>query len=332
VIPRRVLVTGGAGFIGSAVTAALLAAGHRVTVYDYAPAAGWDRVPPEVAAQVTYVQGDVRDMRELRQVLRDQTIQVVSHQAGQLDIPLSAQLPAHDLDQNTVGTLVVLRACRDAGVRRVIVASSACVYGDQRLAALTESIVPQPVWEYGVSKLAAEGYARIARERDGLNVACLRYGTVYGPWEWYGRALTVFVKRALRGEPPVIFGQGLERRDLVYVDDVAALNVQLVESERPFPGPVYNVGTGLGTSIVNLALCVCAVSGRRGIKPVVELVAPGQLSAHTQSRRNYPDVWSMVLSPQLAHRDFGWVARTSVAQGVDAMYRWAVAHPQFWGP
>ena len=227
------------------------------------------------------IRGDILDYESLRDAMRGHD--VVSHQAAQLEITRSIGDPIYDLTTNTIGTLNVLQAVAELGIGKVVEASSAGVYGQAVTDPQTENHPTDPNWEYGVSKLACEKYAAIACERNpGLAVTSLRYAIVYGEREWYGRVLTLFLKRALDGKPPVVFGHGDQIRDFVYVGDIAQLHRRCLEVDSP-GHLVLNGSTGVGTTVLELARAVCEVSGRGG-GPVFDDIAEGATSTLADGR------------------------------------------------
>ena len=256
--PKSVLITGGAGFIGSHLVDDLLAGGHAVTVFDNFSSGSRENLAA-VIDDVEIVTGDILDRDALVAAARGKD--VVSHQAAQLEITKCMEDPIGDLRTNLIGTLNVLEAARQAGVERLINASSACIYGQAVAPPSDEDAHPHdPNWSYGASKLAAEKYAQVFSQDYGFPAFSLRYGIVYGPREWYGRVLTIFLKRALERRAPVIFGEGEQLRDFVFVDDVVTVHRACMETDLT-GAHSFNAGTGIATSIAQLAQLVCEVTG-----------------------------------------------------------------------
>ena len=278
---RRVLVTGGAGFIGSHLVDRLVRQGAKVRVFDNFSSGSRENLAA-VHDDVEILEGDVRDADAVRSAVRG--CEVVSHQAAQLEITRCIDDPIDDLKANTVATLNVLAAAVRAGVARLIYASGACVYGQPAYLPSDETRHPtNPNWAYGVSKLACEKYAAIFSEMSGIPMTGFRYAIVYGPREWYGRVLTIFLKRLAEGRAPVIFGDGGQQRDFTYVSDVVAINEAVLA--RNLPGhEVFNVSTGMGTTVARLARIVTEVSGVN-LDPIHEDVAPGQRSRIIEQER-----------------------------------------------
>jgi UDP-glucose 4-epimerase len=323
----RILVTGGAGFVGSHIVERLVSAGHRVRVYDNLSSGRRENLAG-VGNDVELIVGDILDYAALSRAMRG--AELVSHQAAQLEIVKCNDDPANDLHVNTVGTLNVLRAAVEAGVYKLVQASSACVYGQAVRVPESEADHPtDPNWAYGVSKLANEKYGQIYRQRHGLPVVSLRYGITYGPREWYGRVLTIFLKRALHGEPPVIFGQGDQVRDFICVRDVARLHNLCLFSPAA-DGQILNAGSGIGTSIRELAEQVVRVTGVDQA-PLHEEVLPGEFSRLMPFRVRLPqEMDQMVLDRRKAEQLLGWEPAIILEQGLREEWEWLSENPDAW--
>jgi UDP-glucose 4-epimerase len=324
--PKSVLITGGAGFIGSHLVDDLLASGHRVTIFDNFSSGTRENLAG-VARDVEIVIGDVLDRDAVVAAARGKD--AISHQAAQLEITKCLEDPIGDLQTNLIGTLNVLEAARQAGVERIVNASSACIYGQAVAPPSSEDGPHDPNWSYGVSKLAAEKYAQVFSSDYGFPVFSLRYGIVYGPREWYGRVLTIFLKRALDGRAPVVFGAGEQLRDFVYVDDVVAVHRACMETSLG-GSHSFNAATGIATSIAQLADIVCDVTGLSE-RPVREEVAPGERSALVDGRMRLPaELGVMHLSPDKAERMLGVRATTPLREGIAREWNWLRDNPQRW--
>jgi UDP-glucose 4-epimerase len=260
------LVTGGAGFIGSHLTRVLLAQGTRVTVLDNL-SVGRRETMPDAAR---FVCGDVRDAAALADALTG--VDCVFHLAAQVTIRGSFDRFYEDLDTNVMGTAHLLRAIDASQVRWFVLASSMAVYADaENPKPIPESHPTKPLSPYGVGKLAAEGVCQQVCEARGVPFTALRYFNTFGPGQTYTPyvgVITIFVTRLLRGEPPVIFGDGEQQRDFIHVDDIVAGTIAAL-GRRP---GIYNLGTGRGTSLKALARMIT-----RRLKPSVEpVLAPPQ--------------------------------------------------------
>lgn len=323
---KAILVTGGAGFIGSHLVDDMLAAGHRVTVFDNFSSGTRDNLAG-VRADVEIVTGDIRDRSAIVKAAHGKD--VISHQAAQLEITKCMEDPLGDLETNLVGTINVLQAAREAGVQRVVNASSACIYGQAVDPPSDETGPHDPNWSYGASKLAAEKYAQVFSKDYGFPVYSLRYGIVYGPREWYGRVLTIFLKRALEGKPPVVFGEGDQLRDFVYVDDVVRVHRACLEAALP-GAHSFNAATGIATSIADLATLVCEVTGIAA-PPVREAIAPGETSSLVDGRMRLPaELGVMHLSAEKTARTLGVRAATPLREGLAREWAWLRENPQRW--
>lgn len=241
------LVTGGAGFIGSHLTRALLAAGHRVTVLDNLSVGRRETVPD--AARFVY--GDVRDEAVVADAVAG--VDAIFHLAAQVTIRGSFDRFYEDLDTNVMGTARLLRAADASVVKWFVLASSMAVYADAETPApIDESHPTVPLSPYGIGKLAAEGVARQILGARGIPFTAVRYFNTFGPGQTYTPyvgVITIFVTRLLRGESPIIFGDGRQQRDFVHVSDIVA---GTMAAPGKVPG-TYNLGTGRGTSLDRLA-------------------------------------------------------------------------------
>jgi UDP-glucose 4-epimerase len=255
----RALVTGGAGFIGSHITDALVGAGHSVTVVDDLSRGR----RAQVNAQATFVELDITSAA-LAAAMAEAKPEVVFHHAAQIDVRASVRDPLHDADVNVVGTVNVLRAAIDAGARRVVFASSGgAIYGDTAVIPTPEDHPCMPESPYGTAKLCGEAYGGTFSRQAGLEFVALRYANVYGPrQDPHGEAgvIAIFATRLIAGAPPVINGDGLQTRDYVHVHDVVRANLAAVDGA---PG-VYNIGTGVETdvnAIYRMLAAACGVAG-----------------------------------------------------------------------
>lgn len=327
---RRVLVIGGAGFIGSHIVEALVRLGARVRVYDDF-SSGTEENLVAVRQDLELIRGDILDADALRKAM--EKMEYVSHQAAQLEIMRCLHDPLLDLRINTIGTLNVFKAAVEAGVQKVINASSACVYGYPQQIPQTEEHPTRPNWPYGASKRAAELYASIFEEYHRLPIVNLRYGITYGPREWYGRVLTIFVRRALEGKPLVVFGRGDQMRDFLCVHDLVTLHNLCLEQEAA-NGKTYNVGTGVATTIAQLAQLVARLMAPHAPRPVeVRYDDPpqGGSSPLMPERIRLPlELKAIVLGVDKARAELGWQPTTSLEQGLREEIEWFVCNRHRW--
>lgn len=254
----HIVVTGGAGFIGSHVAEAFVARGWRVTVLDDLSTGIESNVPAGAELRVA----DLCDERTFA-LVRSLAPDVISHHAAQIDVRKSVADPAHDAEVNVVGSIRLLEAAREAGVRRFVFASTGgAIYGDPVVAPQTEEHPAMPLSPYGCAKLSVERYLHYYREVYGLATVALRYGNVYGPRQNpHGEAgvIAIFAKKLLSGDSVTINGSGEQTRDYVYVGDVVAANVAVVERSE-LAGP-FNVGTGVETSVNDIYREMTAILG-----------------------------------------------------------------------
>jgi UDP-glucose 4-epimerase len=243
----RYLVTGGAGFIGSNLAAALAAAGERVRVLDNLATGNWAHLDG-IAQQslVERVEGDIRDAARVAKAMDG--VEVVFHQAALGSVPRSVETPIESDSVNTGGTVTVLDVARRSGVRRVVFAASSSAYGETPQLPKREDMTPMPLSPYAVTKLACEKYLSVFAGIYGLETLNLRYFNVFGPNQTpngaYAAAIPRFVEAALSGRPIEIFGDGEQTRDFCYVDNAVHANLLAAESPRKLSGEVVNIAGG----------------------------------------------------------------------------------------
>ena len=256
----RVLVTGGAGFIGSHVAELLLENGHEVAVVDDLSTGKRENVPEGAE----FYEKDIRDGGGLAEIFGAFGPEALCHQAAQMDVRRSVREPDFDAGVNVLGTLNLLQNCVEHGIRRVVFASTGgAVYGVQETFPASEDHPQYPLSPYGVSKLAGERYLHFYGAQYGLTYAALRYSNVYGPrQDPHGEAgvVAIFSGNLAEGRPSTINGTGEQTRDYVFVEDVARANVLAVENEAP--DGAYNIGTGVETSVTGLYERLRRASGK----------------------------------------------------------------------
>jgi UDP-glucose 4-epimerase len=300
----KVLVTGGAGFIGSNVCDAFIAAGNEVVALDNLSTGRRENV----SGGVRLIEADVLDA-DLKAILAAERPEVVSHHAAQIDVRKSVADPAFDAQINLVGMLRLLEACRAASVRRVLFASSggAC-YGEQDVFPAGEDQPTRPVSPYGVAKAAGELYLHFYRVQYELSFAALRYANVYGPRQNpHGEAgvVSIFGERLLAGQPCTIYGDGAQTRDFVYVGDVARANVLAASSSAIGP---FNIGTGRETSVEALYRALAKECG--------STASPRHAGAQPGEQRR------SVIDPARAREQFGWIPQVTLEAGVKETVAW----------
>jgi UDP-glucose 4-epimerase len=294
----RVLVTGGAGFIGSHVAQTFQRAGHEVLALDDLSSGrrqNLDRVPLAVA--------DVRDPAALQRVFDDFKPVAVCHHAAQVSVRVSVSDPVHDADINLIGGLRLLEACAAAGVKRFLFASTGgAIYGEQEAFPATEAHPAAPLSPYGIAKLSLEKYLFFYEKTHGLKWTALRYSNVYGPrQDPHGEAgvVAIFTQRMLAGHDIVINGDGGQTRDFVYVGDVAQVN--LLTIEQGATGPI-NVGTGHETSINQIFQLLRELTGAA----IAETHGPAKPGEQRRS----------VLDPGRARERLGWQPCVPLKEGL----------------
>jgi UDP-glucose 4-epimerase len=273
----QLLVTGGGGFIGSHLVERLVRDGHRVRVIDNFTTGHRRNLMP-VIDEVELVEGDLQSYERAHAAVRG--CEVVLHQAAMPSVPRSVQDPLTSNASNVIGTLNVLLAARDSGVRRVVFASSSSVYGATPGLPKNEGLPTLPISPYAVAKLAGEGYCRSFSEVYGLETVALRYFNVFGPRQdpqsQYSAVIPNFITAALRGEAPVIFGDGEQSRDFTYVENVVEANLLAMSAGSEVAGRAYNVACGERISLNDLVANIGRVLGRT-IEPRYEAGRPGDV-------------------------------------------------------
>jgi len=304
----RLLVTGGAGFIGSALVRALLARGDRVRVIDNFFSGKRENLE-EVGGDVEIIEGDIRDGGALGRGLEG--AEIVFHQAAIASVPRSLTDPIASHDVNASGTLDLLAAAQRAGVRRLVYAASSSAYGDTPTLPKVESMRPAPLSPYAVSKLAGELYCQVFAGAYGLETVCLRYFNVFGPRQdpasEYAAVIPRFVTAALAREGVTIYGDGTQSRDFCYIDNTVEAN--LAASVSPAAsGRVFNVACGLATTLNEVVAIVGQIVGH-----AVEVTyAPGRIG----------DVKHSLADIGAAREALGYRAAVSFRQGLERTVAW----------
>ena len=306
-----VLITGGAGFIGSHIAEAYQAAGWSVTCLDDLSRGKKEQVP----TGARFIHADVRS-KEAFQAIADGKFDIVVHQAAQIDVRISVDEPALDASINLVGFANVLSAVTAGKVRRVVFASSGgVVYGDPAVLPTPEPTANLPISPYGVSKLAGEHYLRVLGSLHGFEGVALRYANVYGPRQdpkSEAGVVSIFVSRLLANKPLTVFGDGKQTRDYVFVKDVARANllagsVSVSRGDR-LDVPAFNIGTGRETSVNDLAAHVGRAIDRT---PVIEYAAPRP-----------GELFRSCLDVSKAARDLNWTPQVTFDDGMKQLAAW----------
>jgi nucleoside-diphosphate-sugar epimerase len=297
-----VLVTGGGGFIGSHLVDTLLARGARPRVLDDFSTGRRENLA-HCRSGIELIEGDIRDVTTCRRAMAD--VRLVFHEAALGSVPRSMEDPATTIAVNVTGTANVLSAALEAGVRRVVFASSSSVYGDDEHQPKKEGIEGRPLSPYALSKRMDEHLAETYWRVFGLEVVGLRYFNVYGPRQDpqgpYAAVIPRFFASCRAGSAPTIFGDGSQSRDFTFVADVVEANL-LAATAPGCAGRAYNVGAGRRTSVAELAQTICDVTGCPG----TPLRAPARAG----------DVLHSTADVEAAFQAFGFRARTSLAEGL----------------
>jgi UDP-glucose 4-epimerase len=264
---RRILVTGGGGFIGSHLTKRLVSLGHQVTILDNFSTGRRSNLEA-LASDVEIIEGDIQSYERAFHAVRG--CEIVFHEAALPSVPRSVQDPLTSTASNVIGTLNVLLAARDAEVRRVIYASSSSVYGSNQTLPKSEDMATLPISPYAVAKLAGEGYCRSFGVVYGLDAVAIRYFNVFGPRQdprsMYAAVIPNFISALLASESPVIFGNGEQSRDFTYVDNVVDANLLAMDADA-VAGRVYNVACGESATLNELVTSLSEIMGTH-IKPI----------------------------------------------------------------
>jgi UDP-glucose 4-epimerase len=303
----RVLVTGGAGFIGSNVVACFLAAGHEIIVLDDL-SSGY-RKNLRSFPDVEFIEGDVRDEQAVARATRG--VEVIVHLAASVGNQRSIDNPIRDSEVNVIGTLRLLEAARRVGARKLVFSSSAGIFGELKTLPIREDHPAEPDTPYGAGKLAAEKHClAYAKLYPGFEAICLRYFNVYGVhqrYDAYGNVIPIFVHRVLRGEALTIYGDGEQTRDFVNVSDVSRANLQAAASHGV--SGAFNIGSGTRITINALVESLRLASGR-----------PIDVS-HGPPRKG--DVLHSLADVSRARAAFGYEPSTRLDDGLVEYFRWA---------
>ena len=273
---KKAVVTGGAGFIGSHLAEALAEQDYHVLILDDLSNGKLENIQNLLKRDtVEFIQESVTGLPVLQTLFRD--VHYVFHQAAIASVPRSIDNPLANHETNLTGTLNVLLASRDNGIKKVVFASSAAVYGDTDMLPTNEDVFPKPLSPYAVSKLAAEYYCRVFKEVYGLSYTCLRYFNVYGPRQdpnsQYAAAIPRFIARTQDTTSPIIYGDGEQTRDFIFVKDVVAANILAAESGID---GIFNIAGGKSISINNLADLIIRLSGNN-LRPTYQDALPGEI-------------------------------------------------------
>lgn len=303
----RVLVTGGAGFIGSHLTDAFLARGDEVVVVDDLSAGRVARLD----AHVSLHKVSIADSASLTAVVEQARPELICHLAAQIDVRGSVDNPAHDADVNVTGTINVLEAAGCVGARLVFASSGGALYGRNAPIPSLEEVLPLPESPYGVAKYCAEQYVGLYNRLHGSGHSVLRLANVYGPRQnpvGDAGVISLFCARALANKTPVIFGDGTQTRDYIYVGDVVQSFLAAAEARHT---GTWNIGCGAEVSVIDLVAIIGEVAGH-AVEPQFTLPRPGELPRSA-------------VAVERAARDLRWWPGMPLADGIRAVFQWIEA-------
>jgi UDP-glucose 4-epimerase len=300
----KIIVTGGAGFIGSNIVDALIKDGHEVAVVDNLSTGREENVN----ASAQFFNTDITDAEALENVFENFRPEVIFHVAAQIDVRKSVDDPAFDAETNVIGSVNLFKLAVNYGVRRIVYSSTGgALYGEPKALPATEETPIEPLSPYGVAKYCVENYLNYFKRLYGLERVILRYANVYGPrQDPLGEAgvVAIFTGKILKGEKPVIYGDGTQTRDYVYVDDVVRANLIALAGKEG----VYNIGTGIETSVNDLV----NVFGK---------VLQAEISPqYTQARKG--EVHRISLEGELAKKELGFAPKVSIEEGLKKTIEW----------
>jgi UDP-glucose 4-epimerase len=300
----KILLTGAAGFIGSWVADAYIKEGHEVLILDNLSSGKKENIP----ADALFIEGDIRDENIVRSIFADFRPDIVNHHAAQIDVRKSVEDPAYDASVNIIGTLRLLESSVRGGVKRFMFASTGgAIYGEPENIPADEKTPPMPISPYGTSKYAVEKYLEYYRHVYSLEYVALRYANVYGPRQNpHGEAgvVAIFCSRILSGKPCIVFGDGAQTRDYVYVGDVARANLSALTS----PSGSYNIGTEVETSVNGL---------------IDELKEASGMEFYVQyAEARTGEVVRISLDVRLAGKVLGWNPDVTLRKGIKNTWEW----------
>ena len=265
----KVLITGGAGFIGSNLADELINQGSEVTIIDNL-VTGFRENLDEISGEFEFIEGDINDTRAVEKAVEG--VEVVFHQAALPSVPRSVDNPAETHEACVDGTFNLLLKAKDAGVRRVVYAASSSAYGDQKTLPKIETMSPEPLSPYAAAKLVGEYYCSVFNNVYGLETLSLRYFNVFGPRQnpssMYSGVISRFIDALMKGEKPVIYGDGEQSRDFTFIENVVQANINAAQTERGV-GKVMNVANGERISLNELLEVLKGVTGKTDVSAVL---------------------------------------------------------------
>ena len=306
----EILVTGGAGFIGSHIVDRLLDEGFKVRVLDNLSTGEIKNLAQhQNKKSFQFIEGDIRNFDLVKRAVEG--VDAVFHEAALVSVTRSVENPLLSNEVNITGTVNLLKACVDAHIKRFIYASSCAVYGDTETLPNHENLAPKPLSPYAVEKLAAEKYAKVFHNVYGIETVSLRYFNVYGPRQKHGPysgVISIFINRLLENKPPIICGDGEQTRDFINVKDVVEANM-LALSKRKAVGEVFNISTGEATTINKLTETIQKIMDKTSLKPVHAEPRPGDI------KHSYGDITK-------ARRNLEYEPKVQLEKGLSELVKW----------
>ncbi len=302
----KILLTGGAGFIGSHVADELIAKGNRIVIIDNLSTGFEQNINPESK----FIKADITDFKKIEKIFAEELPEIVYHFAAQIDVRKSVSDPLFDAQTNIMGTLNLIKLSNDIKVKKFIFSSTGgAIYGDTDVRPTPENHPEWPLSPYGIAKLATDKFLNYYNEIFGLKYVSLRYGNVYGPRQNpYGEAgvVAIFLNKMFKGGQPVINGDGNQTRDYVYVEDVARANILALENMDKIG--IYNVGTSIETSVNDLFKEI----NKNFDNKYKQVHGPAKLGEQKTSCLNYEKI----------KKDMNFMPETDFSEGIRETYKW----------
>ncbi len=313
-MPENILITGGAGFIGSHLADRLLEKYHHVKIIDnfspyYSPQLKHQNINHNKGnPSFEIIEGDIKDKDAIKTALKD--TEIIYHLASQPGIKTSVDNPQKTNDINVNGTLNILNQMRNTGIKKIIFQSSSSVYGKVKSLPFSENEQKKPVSPYGVSKLACEHYVRVFSELYGFKMTIIRPFTVYGPRMRPDLAIAIFTKNALKNEPITIFGDGNQTRDFTHVNNVVDANIRAMTKGD---AETFDIGTGRAYSVNDL------------IEKIIKITGSASKIIHTDKRQG--DTQNTLADTSKAKKILGWEPKISLDEGLKDYTEWFKSDP-----
>ena len=304
----KILLTGGAGFIGSHVTDELIAKGNDVVIIDNLSTGFEYNINPKAK----FVKTDITDFKKIENIFVEESPEIIYHFAAQIDVRKSVSDPLFDAETNIMGTLNLIKLSSDFKIKKFIFSSTGgAIYGDTDVRPTPENHPEWPLSPYGIAKLATDKFLNYYNEIFGLKYVSLRYGNVYGPRQNpHGEAgvVAIFLNKMLKGEQPIINGDGDQTRDYVYVEDVVKANILALEKENIDKVGIYNVGTSIEISVNDLFKEI----NKNFDNKYKEVHGPAKLGEQKTSCLNYEKI----------KKDMNFIPKTDFSEGIKETYKW----------